>query len=78
MKSNNLTKKESNKMYEKRDSQKGSAEGGGIIIFIVCVAAWFTHIIHCLSEEAWGFLIAGAIMFPIAIIHGIGLWFGAF
>ena len=50
----------------------------GLAFICVCVAAWFTHIIHCLSEEAWGFLIAGAIMFPIAIIHGIGLWFGAF
>lgn len=23
-----------------------------------------------------GFLIAGAIMFPIAIIHGVMIWFG--
>lgn len=39
-------------------------------------AAWITHIIHCLNEDQWGFLIAGAIAFPIAIIHGIGIWFG--
>jgi hypothetical protein len=50
-----------------------------VIIFALAMfAAWITHIIVCLSEEAWGFLIAGAIMFPIAIIHGFGIWFGFF
>jgi len=60
-------------------SEKGSVEGVGVLIllalFVISVAAWFTHIISCLTEEAWGFLIAGAIMFPIAIIHGVGIWF---
>lgn len=46
----------------------------GILLF----AAWLTHVIHCLAESAWGFLIAGAVCFPIGIIHGIGLWFGWF
>ena len=47
-------------------------------IIFVCSAAWFTHVITCLADDRWGFLIAGAIMFPIGIIHGIGIWFGAF
>lgn len=46
--------------------------------FLTLIAAWFTHIIVCLSTAAWGFLIAGAFFFPIGIIHGVGLWFGAF
>jgi len=64
-------------MYER---QRGNATTGfAAFLFIAIIfAAWITHIIHCLSEEAWGFLIAGAIMFPIGIIHGVGLWFGAF
>lgn len=41
------------------------------------VVAWFTHIFVCLKTAAWGFLIAGAIFFPIGIIHGFGIWFGA-
>lgn len=41
-------------------------------------AAWFTHVIHTIQSEEWLLLIAGAILFPIAIIHGIGLWFGIF
>lgn len=47
-------------------------------VFITFVASWLTHIIVCLKTASWGFLIAGAICFPIAIVHGIGSWFGAF
>jgi hypothetical protein len=39
-------------------------------------AAWITHVVVCLSDDKWGFLIAGAICFPVAIVHGIGIWFG--
>ena len=58
-----------------------------IELFIVCVwlpvtlvsiAAWFTHVIHCIQNQEWFFLIAGAIAFPIAVVHGVGLWFGFF
>ena len=38
-------------------------------------AAWLTHVIVCLSTAAWGFLIAGAILFPVAIVHGTWVWF---
>jgi hypothetical protein len=43
---------------------------------VVSVAAWLTHVFTCLANGEWGFLIAGALFFPIAIIHGIGAWFG--
>ncbi len=46
-------------------------------VWLTCGAAWLTHVIVCLKAHDWGFLIAGAIGFPIAIIHGIGIWFGA-
>jgi hypothetical protein len=49
-----------------------------IAIVILCGLAWFTHIIVSLGEGWWGFLVAGALFFPIGIIHGIGLWFGFF
>lgn len=38
--------------------------------------AWLTHVINCITDERWLFLIAGAIMFPIAIVHGWGIWLG--
>jgi len=47
----------------------------GLILGLTCFAAWLTHIITCFSDGLWDFLIAGAIMFPIGIIHGIWLWF---
>jgi hypothetical protein len=40
------------------------------------VAGWLTHIVICFTEREWGFLIAGAIFFPVAVIHGWGRWFG--
>ena len=40
-------------------------------------ASWFTHVIVCLNAGKWGFLIAGALLVPIAFVHGTGVWFGA-
>jgi hypothetical protein len=54
-------------------------KAGGIVLMVLgvaCVAAWLTHIFTCLQNGEWGFLIAGALFFPIAIIHGFGLWLG--
>jgi hypothetical protein len=47
----------------------------GAIFLLACVFAWFTHIFTCFAEGLWGFLLAGAIMFPIGILHGFYLWF---
>ncbi len=41
-------------------------------------AAWLTHVIACLSKAKWGFLLAGAIFFPVGCVHGTGIWFGVF
>jgi len=45
-------------------------------IFLWLVASWVTHIMVCLAASKWGFLIAGALFFPIAWVHGTGVWFG--
>jgi hypothetical protein len=39
------------------------------------LSSWVTHLIVCFNEGSWGFLIAGAIFFPIAVIHGTWSWF---
>lgn len=52
---------------------------GGVLGFAVAAAAfagWVTHLYVCFTEGLWGFLIAGAIFFPIGIIHGWGVWIG--
>jgi hypothetical protein len=50
----------------------------GFAFVLWIFASWITHIVVCLKTASWGFLIAGAIVFPIAWIHGTGIWFGAF
>lgn len=50
----------------------------GIIIVLFAFAAWLNHVITCIKVASWGFLIAGAVFFPVGIVHGVGLWFGAF
>ena len=45
---------------------------------LTLLAGWLTHVVHTIQAEQWLLLIAGAILFPIAIVHGIGIWFGLF
>jgi hypothetical protein len=47
----------------------------GSIIGLLLFAAWLTHIFTCFGQAMWGFLVAGAIFFPIGILHGLYLWF---
>lgn len=49
-----------------------------IALAVWAFAAWITHVVVCLKTASWGFLIAGAIMAPIGMIHGTGVWFGWF
>ena len=52
---------------------------GGIIALAVglaCFAGWLTHLYVCFTGQLWGFLIAGALFFPVGVIHGWGVWFG--
>lgn len=60
--------------------QKGYTLGELLIVGTVLwiIAAWFTHVIVCIQNSEWLFLIAGAIFFPIAWMHGTGVWFGFF
>lgn len=50
---------------------------GASLVLAVPLMAWLTHIIHTIRAEEWLFLLAGAIFAPIGIVHGIGLWLGA-
>ena len=49
-----------------------------LLSFLVWLfASWITHVVVCFSAASWGFLIAGAVFFPVAVVHGTGIWFGA-
>lgn len=54
----------------------GNFLGIGLVIWVI--SAWFTHVVACIQAASWLFLLAGAIFFPIAWIHGTGIWFGWF
>jgi len=47
-----------------------------LIIGVWQIGAWMIHLLYCINEELWGFMIAGAIFAPIAVVHGTGLWLG--
>lgn len=51
---------------------------GYIAIVIAAIAAWVTHVVVCIKTASWLFLIAGALLAPIGVVHGIGVWFGVF
>ncbi|WP_085696307.1 hypothetical protein [Pseudomonas sp. B26(2017)] len=59
-------------------SKQGSDSGSWIpfLLIVWCVLAWITHVAVCFKSASWGFLIAGALFFPVAIVHGTGIWFG--
>jgi hypothetical protein len=41
----------------------------------ICYAAWLTAIVFCAANGARPLLIAFATLFPVGIVHGIGIWF---
>lgn len=43
--------------------------------FVMLFAAFMTHIIHCIMMGKPLLLIVGVLISPVAIIHGMGLWF---
>jgi hypothetical protein len=45
-------------------------------VVVWMASSWLTHIIVCLKDGSWGFLVAGALLMPIAWIHGTGVWLG--
>lgn len=49
-----------------------------LMVVVWPVASWMTHVVVTIQQEAWGLLIAGALLFPIGIVHGTGVWLGVF
>ena len=50
--------------------------GFWLLVIVATAGAWLTHLVVCLRDDSWGFLIAGAIFFPIAMVHGWLVWLG--
>ena len=62
---------------KRRQNTSATVAVFGLSITVWAIAAWLTHVIVCIKSASWLFMIAGAIFFPIAIVHGTGVWFDA-
>lgn len=48
-----------------------------VALMVVSFCAWVTHVIVCIKTSAWILLAFGCVVAPVGVIHGIGVWFGA-
>ena len=47
-----------------------------ILLALVWFAAWITHIVTCILAHEWLFMIIGAFIAPIGVVHGVMIWLG--
>ena len=47
-----------------------------VVSLITAFAAWITHVVVCIHTSEYLFLLIGALIAPIGMINGIGVWFG--
>ena len=45
---------------------------GGLLVY----SAWLTSIVFCAANDRYPLLVASASVFPVGVVHGIGIWFG--
>ena len=48
----------------------------GFTIYAGIMAAWITHLVVAIGAKAWLFMIVGALIFPVAVVHGGSVWLG--
>lgn len=48
----------------------------GFALWGAAFAGWITHLIVAISAKAWVFMIVGALLVPVAVIHGWSVWLG--
>jgi len=46
-----------------------------ITLIVIAISSWLTHVIYCFQSKEYLMLIAGAIVAPLGMLHGIYLWF---
>jgi len=46
------------------------------IPLLILVAAWVTHIVFTLTHGLYILLLAGALVVPVGVIHGVMIWMG--
>jgi hypothetical protein len=61
-----------------RNADPMTLSTASVLIFaaMLSYSAWLTSIVFCAANGLRPLLFAGAIFFPVGIVHGIGVWFG--
>ena len=47
-----------------------------VVTFTLSYAAWLTSIVFCAVNGKRPLMIASAAVFPVGVVHGLGVWFG--
>ena len=47
-----------------------------IALCAACFAAWITHVVTCILAHEWLFMVLGALLAPVGIVHGVMIWLG--
>ena len=58
-----------------RDMERNDAFWGAVFTLAV-IGAWLTSVINCILTEKWILLVIDLFVAPVAVIHGIMVWFG--
>jgi len=48
----------------------------GYAFALLVLGAWLQHIVTTIQAGFYGQMFIGAFVFPVGILHGLGIWFG--
>lgn len=48
----------------------------GFFIGLAAFAGWITHLVVSIQAQEWVFMIVGALLGPVAVVHGWATWLG--
>lgn len=46
------------------------------LIGLSAIPAWITHLVVSIQSQEWVFMIVGALLAPVAVVHGWATWLG--
>jgi hypothetical protein len=59
-----------------RDAMDLTTATSLVLGFLTAYAAWLTSIVFCAANGNRPLMIAAATVFPVGVVHGLGVWFG--
>jgi hypothetical protein len=56
--------------------KEGIFETTEAFLFLSVFVFWWMHVWRCIAVDDWLFLIIGVAIWPIGVVHGVGVLFG--